>query len=504
MFVSAHIRHVNRPRDVVRESSRSHWRSSALLCLFVGMWIAGIPAKAVSATPPDTRPNFLFIHVDDLGWSEVGCNRGGAVLGFADTPHIDQLAAAGMRFTDAYAASPVCAPTRGSIVSGQEPARHGVHDVTPQFTRPWHTVVQPPSNDELPESTVTLAQALKRGGYVSGVVGKYGRIGDPQHHGFKVSRGKVSLSGTKYAADLTRWAAQNDQKRIGTHTLQAAAFIEANRHRPFFCYLNYVAVHEPAFAREALLKKYEARAREQPTKVHPSHAAMLETLDEAVGMLLRALDELKLAESTMVIFSSDNGGMSATYSDRPVATTNAPLRAGKGTLYEGGIRVPLIIRWPGHVAPGSVCRTAVISTDFYPTMLAVAGIDTPHDHVLDGVSLLPLLEQGGTLERNALMFYYPNFHMTTPAAAIRHGHWKLIDYLGQDRTELYNLADDLGEKDDLSSKLPDKAAALRKKLADHLRRLGAKMPRPNPNHDPKKADTWGPRITGDRKWNNIP
>jgi len=466
--------------------------------------IVGFPTEGDLARAQQTanaqaraRPSFLIIHVDDLGWADPGCFGNE----FIETPNIDRLAAEGMRFTQAYAASPVCASSRAGLVSGQYPARCGVHDVTPQFTRPWEKVIQPTTSNALPKGCVTIAQALKPGGYVSASVGKHGRIGSPADHGFVSGKSAAAeYFPEEFRAELDRWTRANDQKAVGTQTRQAIRFMGAHRDKPFFCYLNYHAVHEPARARKDLIEKYKAKAAGRKTKIHPAYAAMTETVDESVGIIVEALDKLGLADKTVVIFFSDNGGMVKTDSERPTMTDNSPLRDGKGTLYEGGIRVPMIVRYPPVVKPDTTCGVPVFGCDFYPTMVELAGLRPPDRHILDGVSLVPLLKQTGTIKRDTLYFHYPNFHMTTPVSAIREGDFKLIEYFGYDRLELYDLKTDPGEKNDLARTMPENATALRGRLEQWREEVGAATPNRNPDYDPKKARTWGPR----GGWNNVP
>ena len=445
------------------------------------------------ATRRDAPLNFVFILADDLGWADLGCYGNT----FIETPNIDHLATQGMRFTDAYAAAAVCSPTRASIMAGQYPARTGIYDFIPGHLRPWAKLTPPPNTMALPLETITLADALNESGYVSTSIGKWHLGHQPTDQGFVAPpRANTGLDALPpaLAKRVTDFAKANPGKTVGPLTKQAVQFIAANRERPFLCFLSHHAVHIICQARQALIDKYQAKAKRQETRIYPTYAAMTEAMDESVGLVLETLDLLDLAERTVVIFFSDNGGLDRIYTGKgPYITTNAPLRDFKGTLYEGGIREPLIVRWPGVVQAGSVCRTPVISNDFLPTMLDIAGRKPLADQPVDGVSLLPLLKGAKTLDRDTLYWYYPTYHHSTPAVAIREGDYKLLEFFEDSSLELYHLKDDIGETTNLAGKMPDKAAAMRDKLHRWRKALGAPLPTPNPDHDPAKAHLWGRR-----------
>jgi len=439
------------------------------------------------------KPNFVFFLIDDLGWSDVGCygNR------FNETPNIDRLAAQGMRFTDAYAACPVCSPTRASIVSGQYPARVGIIDFIPGHWRPYEKLTVPINRTQhLPLKSVTLAESLKGAGYVCGAFGKWhlggkGRLPDSQGFAEMMVAGGGRHFGNRTTPNMKL---TKDDYLAEAITARSVKFIEDNKDRPFFLYVMHYAVHIPLQARRKLIAKYEKKARPPAGVNNPIYAAMVEHVDHSVGGVLAKLDELKLADNTVVVFFSDNGGLRQHYRKiGPVVTTNAPLRDEKGTLYEGGIREPLIVRWPGKVKPGSVCGQVVTSVDFYPTFLDIARADRPGDHILDGESLTPLLADGGKLKRDAVYWHYPVYHHSTPAGAVRQGPWKLIEFfdVGPSRFELYNLKDDIGESNDLWSKMPEKVKELKRKLAAWRKSVNARLPRANPRYDPEKAGRWG-------------
>jgi len=436
-------------------------------------------------------PNFVFILADDLGWADLGCYGNT----FIDTPHIDALAAQGMRFTGAYSAAAVCSPTRASIMTGQYPARTGIYDFIPGHWRPYAKLIPPPNRLALPPETTTLAEALKPGGYVSSSIGKWHLGRKPTDHGFvNPPREDAGHLPDAFVKEVDGFARANPGKQVGPLTQQAVRFIEANRDRPFLCFLSHHAVHIICKARRELIDKYEAKAKRTKTEIYPTYAAMTEAMDDSVGLVLKALDLLKLAERTVVIFFSDNGGLDRIYTGKgPYVTTNAPLRDFKGTLYEGGIRDPLIVRWPGVTKAGSTCEWPVISNDFLPTMVEMAGIGARPGQPIDGVSMVPLLKGAKALDRDTLYWYYPTYHHSTPAVAIREGDFKLLEFFEDSSLELYHLKDDVGEKKNLAAQMPDKAAAMRDKLHRWRKALGAPLPTPNPDHDPEKAHLWGQR-----------
>ncbi len=469
---------------------------------------------AAASLPPvtaaDRKPNVVFFLVDDLGWRDLGAF--GST--FYETPNADRLAREGMRFTSAYAACPVCSPTRASIQTGRYPVRTGVTDYigaaqpgqwnrnTPLLPAPYET--------RLALEEVTLAEALKEGGYATFFAGKW-HLGPegfwPEDQGFDVNKGGIDrggpYGGKKYFSPYGNPRLEDGPPgehlpdRLASETVK---FVEASRDKPFLAYLSFYSVHTPLMAREDLKAKYEKKregvagkdaiwGQEGERKVrlvqeHALYGGMVEAMDLAVGKVLDALDRLGLAKDTAVFFMSDNGGLS-TSEGHP--TSNLPLRAGKGWMYEGGIREPMMVRWPGVTAPGSVCETPVTSTDFYPTILEVAGLSPrPRQHV-DGVSLVPLL-RGKPLDRGPLFWHYPHYGNQggAPSGAVRDGDWKLIEWYGDGgRVELYNLKADIGERKDLAKAMPDRAAALRATLRRWLQETGAKMPVPNPRYKAK-------------------
>lgn len=461
---------------------------------FLGSMAAGALAAGCAHSAPAraAKPNIVFILIDDLGWADLGC-YGNA---FHETPHIDGLARQGMRFTDAYAAAPVCSPTRASIMSGQYPARVGVTDFISGHLRPWAKLRQVVNRQQyLPLESVTVAETLHDAGYVCGYFGKWHlgrRDRFPDRQGFDsmlVSNGRHFNFKTTPATPVEEGAYLAEAL-----TDHAQRFIETNRDRPFFLFLSHYAVHIPLEARRELIEKYQNKPKPTTGVNHPVYAAMVEHVDRSVGRVLETLRASGLDERTLVVFFSDNGGLRQRFDgDGPIVTTNAPLRDEKGTLYEGGIREPLIVRWPGVVKPGAVCRAPVSSVDLYPTWLEAAGAQPDPGHVLDGVSLVPLLAQRGKPERDTLFWHYPHYHHSTPAGAVRQGDWKLIEFFEDGRLELYNLRKDLGETRNRAEEMPRKAKELHQKLAAWRDAVNAAMPTPNPDYDPARQHEWGHR-----------
>jgi arylsulfatase A len=453
----------------------------------MGMGAAAIAARAGQAlaeTPAATRQklNFVFFLIDDMGWMDLACQGSK----FYETPGIDRLASQGMRFTNAYAACPVCSPTRASIMTGRYPARLHLTDWIAGHVRPNAKLRIPDWTKYLPLEEITIAEALKPAGYATASIGKW-HLGGPEYwpdkQGFD-----LNFAGTNQGQPPSYFApykiqtipsAPDGEYLTDRLAEEACKFIDANKARPFFVYLPHYAVHSPLMAKKDVIEKYKAKADPASGQKNATYAAMIQSVDECVGRVCAKLEELNLADRTVVIFMSDNGGVAGT-------TSNAPLRAGKGTLYEGGIREPMIVRWPGAVKPGTTSDEAVISVDFFPTILEMAGVAPDPQRVIDGISFVPVLKQAGKLTREAIYWHYPHYHNTTPGGAIRAGDWKLIEYFEDGRVELYNLREDLGETEDLAASMPEKAAELRKKLADWRKSVGAQMPTPNPDYDPEK------------------
>jgi arylsulfatase A-like enzyme len=467
---------------------------------------------AVRAASFSAPPNVVFFLADDLGQRDLG-SYGST---FYETPNLDRVAREGARFTDAYAACPVCSPTRASLLTGQWPQRTGITDYIGAPTKPdqWkrNTPSLPaPYADRLALDAPTLAKAMKGAGYATFFAGKW-HLGPegywPENQGFDINMGGIDKGGP-YGGK--RYFSPYGNPRLtdgpdGEHlpdrlATEAAKFIETNKDRPFFAYFSFYDVHTPLMAREDLRKKYEEKrarlgltekwGREEPRDVrlvqeHAVYAAMVEAMDLAVGKVLAKLDELGLAKNTIVIFTSDNGGLSTS---EGWPTSNLPLRGGKGWMYEGGIREPLLVRWPAVVKAGSVVSTPVSSPDFFPTLLEAAGAKPQAGQVLDGMSLMPLLK-GGTLPERALFWHYPHYGNQggAPSAALRRGNYKLIEWLEDGRSELFNVAQDIGEQTDLAAKEPERVGQLRDELHAWQKQVGAKLPIPNPAYDATKPN----------------
>ncbi len=441
-----------------------------------------LPITSSLASPP---PNIIFVLVDDMGWTDLGCF--GST--YYETPNIDRLASQGMRFTAAYASCTVCSPTRASVLTGQYPARLHITDWIAGHKRPYAKLSIPDWTMQLSTGIPNAARALKAAGYATASVGKW-HLGPPEcwpdKQGFDLNIGGCDKGQPpSYFAPYkipTLKEGPDGEFLSDRLTAEALAFIESNRDKPFFLYFPHYAVHTPLMAKKEVIEKYKAKTDPAAPQHNPTYAALVESVDDSVGRLLKKLDELKLSDRTLIVFTSDNGGLVLNQ-----VTSNVPLRAGKGSAYEGGVRVPLIVKWPGVTQSGSVCRTPVISADYYPTLLAAAGA-TPAAGPVDGESLVPLLKQTGGLARDAIYWHYPHYHPggATPYGAVRAGDFRLVEFYEDSRVELFNLSDDIGETNNLAHSMPEKAAALRQKLHDWRARVGAQMPAPNPAYDPAK------------------
>jgi arylsulfatase A-like enzyme len=447
---------------------------------------------AAAAVAQKSKPlNFIFILIDDMGWTDLGCYGSKSY----DTPNIDRLAEQGMRFTNAYAACPVCSPTRASILTGKYPARLRLTDWIPGRKQwPSAKLLTPAFRQELPLAEITLAEALKTAGYASASIGKWHLGGEgfsPTEQGFDrnvggTARGSpVSYFGPFDLPGLRGGpAGEYLTDRLSD---EAERFVAENRDRPFFLYLPEFAVHLPLQGKKDLVAKYEKKLAGKETQNNPVYAAMVESVDQGIVRLMGKLDELRIADHTVVILTADNGGLRYEGKQTKPVTSNAPLRAGKGHLYEGGIREPLIVRWPGAVKAGSVSEQPVISVDYFPTILEMAGLPR---RAVDGVSFMPLLKQAGSPRRDAIYWHYPHYSNQggPPAGAIREGDYKLIEFYEDGRVELFHLKDDIGERRNLARQEARKAADLRAKLQRWREAVNAEMPKANPAYDLATAD----------------
>ncbi|MFP6872860.1 MAG: sulfatase [Verrucomicrobiales bacterium] len=450
------------------------------------------------------KPNFILINVDDLGWTDLTCFGSK----FYETPNIDGLAADGMRFTDAYAACAVCSPTRAALMTGRYPARLGVTDwirarfqggeIPANKKNPsgWvggkgNRVLCPANALWMESSEITIAELLKSAGYRTCHIGKWHLGADdwyPEKQGFDENYG-----GCDYGQPPAYHDPFSNRKLTGIHGLpgrekgqyltdregdEALGFIARNKDKAFFLYFANYAVHTPIQAKEALLGKYKEKAAKlKGRQKNAAYATMVESVDQAVGRIRGKLDELGISGNTVIIFTSDNGGLLG-------PTDNAPLRSGKGHPYEGGVRVPLIVHWPGITGAGSVSSVPVSSIDYFPTICQAAGIKPPAGVVIDGVDLMPVLNGGDSLGREDLFWHFPHYRGRgiPPYSMVRSGNWKMLKRYDGKPYELFNLAEDIGEKDELSAKMPEKVQQLDAKLVGWLKKTGAKVPRLNPDY----------------------
>jgi len=426
-----------------------------------------------NAESTNKKPNVLFVLVDDMGWQDLECYGSK----FYETPNFDKLRSEGMMFTNAYSACPVCSPTRASILTGKNPARL---QFTGHITRsgnhryPQHGRIIPPKNKfHVDLEEIVIPEALFSLGYATASIGKW-HVGDkekyfPTHQGFDLniagySEGSPPTYWGPYVVDR-QWNSVIENLPDRTEgeyltdrlTDEAINFIRDHKERPFFVYLSQYAVHTPLMAPDSLVQKYKKKLEQMPIQKNPVYAAMVENVDTNVGRLLDELDRMGLTDNTIIVFFSDNGG-------EGTVTDNSPIREGKGFLYEGGIRVPLIIKWPGHIAENTSSDEPVISDDLYPTIMDMIGKGVNSAKDIDGISLLPLLNgKRSTLKRDQLCWYYPHYspQASMPGYAIRKGDYKLVEHYDPVKTELFNLNNDLSETRDLSKLMPDKVEEMK-------------------------------------------
>lgn len=524
----------------------------ALAVVFSAALLAAAEGPAKGAEPK--KPNVIFFLVDDLGWADLACYGSS----FYETPHIDALAREGIRFTDAYAACHVCSPSRASILTGKYPARLKLTDWLPGRREfPFQRLKNARIHQALPLEETTLAEALKRHGYRTGHYGKW-HLGEapagPLRQGFDIQVPEKWYKGWPKAGYHFPFEFEGFNGKKGDYltdrlTDEALRFIDDNRNKPFFLYLSHFAVHDPIQGRPDLVKKYERKrsqlppdrepfilegnpdsrtpfSRDQLDKMinedayslyrvlpnqmvkikqrqdNPEFAAMVESVDESLGRIIAKLKALDLEQNTIIIFTSDNGGMSAanfgnpkrvvapTKLDAAYSTSNLPLRGAKGWLYEGGIRVPLIVKWPGKGKAGSVIAEPVIGTDYYPTILDMVGVSRLPGQHADGRSLAPLFRGEATLDRDAIYWHFPHYSnhgMQSPGGAIRSGKYKLLEYFENGTVQLFDLDTDPGEHNDLAKTHPEIANQLLKKLHQWQEDVGAERMEPNPDSDASAA-----------------
>lgn len=473
----------------------------SLLTLLCTLLLA-VPALADTAGAKKPL-NFILVLADDLGWMDLSCQGSK----YYQTPNIDKLARRGIRFTNAYAAAAICSPTRAAIMTGRAPARLGVtdwiragfqrgnlgtpkHNPTAYVGGPHQKLLCPPNPYWLELDEITLAEMLHRLGYICCHIGKW-HLGDaawyPQHQGFDINLGGCDFGQPPGYFDpytnarIKQGIPGLPPRKKGEFLTdreadEAVNFIRKHKDQPFFLHLAHYAVHTPIQGKAEVVAKYKNRPATRQN--NPTYAALVESIDDAMGRIVQAVKDAGIEDNTVIIFTSDNGGL------LPI-TSNYPLRSGKGYAYEGGIRVPLIICWPGTIPPGSTSDEPVISMDFLPTFLEAAGQPLPKDHQIDGISLVAHLKSGGKtqLPREALFWHFPHYrHPPGPYSIIRMGDWKLTKFYEGPTFELYNLKDDLGEQHNLAQQMPDKVKELHTRLQQWLRDVGAKLPRPNPNY----------------------
>jgi arylsulfatase A-like enzyme len=439
------------------------------------------------------KPNFLFILIDDLGWKDLG------YMGseYYETPNIDKLASQGVSFTNAYAPAANCAPSRACILSGQNTPRHGIYTVgsSERGDTRSRKLIPVENTTTLADSNLTFAEMLKGAGYRTGSIGKWHLGENPKTQGFDVNiagshdghpKSYFSPYKNKNLSDGSEGEYLTDRL-----TSEAIQFLEESKDQPFCLYLPYFTVHTPIQGKKELIEKYKTKEGGDGQS-NAAYAAMVESADQNIGKLMQSLEELGLVENTMVVFFSDNGGIAKISSQKP-------LRAGKGSYYEGGIREPMIIRWPKKIDGGQVCEVPVTGLDFYPTFLEASGVSLPEGKILDGVSLIPMLIEGKSLQRDALYWHFPIYlqsihplldeardplFRTRPGSVIRMGDWKLHEYFENGEIELYNLKDDQGEKVNLADKYPKKVKKLYEKLSKWRQKTNAPIPdNLNPEYD---------------------
>ncbi len=448
-------------------------------------------ATSGSAAP---RPlNFVFILVDDFGWRDTGYNGSR----YYETPHIDALARSGMTFTDGYAAAPVCSPTRAALMTGRWPARlHLTAHLQGHASTPPHAKLRAPvTRKELPLSEVTIAELLRRKGYATASIGKW-HLGDPgflpTDQGFDVNfAGAWDGSPKSYFYPGWEGKPAGVRGRAGEYltdllTDRACEWLKQQRSNPFFLYLPHYAVHVPIEAKREIAERF-SRKPGAGGQNFAGYAAMIYSVDESVGRVMRTIEEMGVAGHTAVFFTADNGGVSSREWRQRQVTSNAPLRLGKGHLYEGGIRVPTLVRWPGVTQPGSVCRDPVYTCDYSATMAEMAGAPLDSGHRPDGVSITRAL-RGRSIRERSLYWHYPHYspQLGRPAGAMRRGPWKLIEHMETGRAELYHLGRDLGERTDLSGSETKRFESMRAELREWRAKVGAQMPEPNPDFDPAR------------------
>ncbi len=469
--------------------------------IFAGLLLLLLHCQATliaQRTSKNKPPNVILILVDDLGWTDTRCY--GST--YYETPNIDALAAKGMRFTNAYSACTVCSPSRASILTGKYPARLHLTDWIKGYERPFAKLLSPEWKQYLPLEETTIAEVMKEQRYATAMIGKW-HLGDdvkyyPEHQGFN-----SNIGGTFQGSPPSHFAPYRIPRLkdgpAGEYlsdrlTGEALNFITAEKSNPFFLYLSFYAVHTPLQAKKEQVQAYRSKIDSGSNHQNPIYAAMIKNMDENVGRVTKLVEQLGLASNTLIIFTSDNGGLVRGNDwNKGKITSNIPLRGGKGTCYEGGTRVPLICSWKGKIQEGSVNNEPVIGTDLFTTIAQIAG-KTITAKAVDGVNISPLLFGSTAVNRDALYWHYPHYHSEggTPYSAIRQGNWKLIYLYETGKKELYNLKNDIGEENDLSIKEPERTAKLFQQLTAWKKATGAQDPLINIAYDIKRQKEGAP------------
>ena len=462
-----------------------------LLCVFLALALSFVPCDVHSEGKP---PNIVLFLADDLGWT--GLNGFGS--DFYETPNLDRLAGQGMKFTDAYAACTVCSPTRASIMTGMYPARLHLTSFIPGQDRPFAKLSIPDWTKGLDKKYTTLPESLREGGYRTLHVGKWhlnfpneDENEDPLRHGFDFTQDKPP--GTK-GYDLP--AKVMKERGLGSNYLTdyladvAVEQISKESDKPFFLYFAFHVPHTPIEGREDLVAEFEKKADPKAVHHNPAYAAMVKSMDMAVGRVLETLEKQGIEDETVVLFTSDNGGLTQRNGKHDDFTENLPLRRGKGSAYEGGVRVPAIVKWPGVTKPGSVCDEPIMTMDLYPTLVDVSGVagDAQHNAEMDGVSFKPLLVDSKASLKRDLFWHFPHYHAggDSPYTAVRSGAWRLIEFHEDGALELYDLSVDIGETKNLAQSNADVTGRLHRAMQQWREDVGAQMPTPNPKHDPER------------------
>jgi arylsulfatase A-like enzyme len=474
--------------------------------------IATCACLASQLTAADRPPNVILILIDDMGWTDLSCYGSK----FYETPNIDRLAASGMRLTHSYSACTVCSPTRSAVMTGKYPARLHITDWIAGSERPFAKLKVPDWQQHLPLEGTTIAEVFKSNGYATCHIGKWhlGReefgptkqgfdiniagthMGSPPTYFFPYSSANGSLPGLEKG--------QRGEYLTDRLTDEAIGFVSAHKEQPFFLYLPHYAVHTPLMAKPEKVEKYKAKADPNNPQHHAVYATMVESLDEGIGRLMAKLDELKLRDNTIVVFTSDNGGLKNNQ-----VTSNDPARAGKGSVYEGGVRIPLIVSYPPKIRAGATSDYAAVSIDLLPTLVELCGVthkpEAQAKEPVDGLSIAPVLLEKGQPPARPLFWHYPHYHPggATPYGAVRSGDWRLVEFYEDGKTELYDLKDDESESRDLAAAQPQKRDELLTLLRNWRMSVGAQMPTPNPNYDAAKdaeqLDRWNGKAKGKAK-----